>query len=400
MKVFGDCLAAFKLQTTRDMAEVSKHGQNENGSDNQQQEALSQALGALDEDAIYKVNADLKQIMLQYLDSAGRKHQMLVSLSWRDSQLRVSNCQADLPEKSLHQFPAPIHTVGSDHAESEPNRKRPKLEMEHEGAGGRNSGNHFSLQARPPFPFSTALSLLRQETSSGAGSGFTLKTELSACFQEFKNIVDNCQDLWNELDDLDSICCLSGMSSTPAKPSRSRTQRMLQISDAVRLLLTLNVSHPRQPPEAYHVVSTDKEAHYLYERRFLGNLEQSLWNDAVSVRKNLECCLGVSLQVTSAFSPTGRCDNESDMPEMEELNSAKECGVCYTTELEGEDTGLPGSYTELPSITCDNDCCNRTYHESCLQEWLESLPSSRVAFDTLLGECPYCQGPISTPLRE
>jgi E3 ubiquitin-protein ligase FANCL len=76
---------------------------------------------------------------------------------------------------------------------------------------------------------------------------------------------------------------------------------------------------------------------------------------------------------------------------------AVECGICYTYGLTVEDdAAVKGkSREEIPDQLCPNAKCNRVYHLSCLTGWLQSLPSTRTSFDTIFGECPYCQESIS-----
>lgn len=53
-----------------------------------------------------------------------------------------------------------------------------------------------------------------------------------------------------------------------------------------------------------------------------------------------------------------------------------ECGVCYSALGAGDAERCPG--------------CGRGFHRECLAEWFRSDPSTRRAFDTVFGRCPYC----------
>ena len=83
-----------------------------------------------------------------------------------------------------------------------------------------------------------------------------------------------------------------------------------------------------------------------------------------------------------------------------------ECGICYAYRL-----GVGGV---LPEIVCENSHCGQPFHHPCLLEvrvplfspcwcanipwevlllllqWLRGLPTSRMSFNTIFGECPYC----------
>lgn len=64
--------------------------------------------------------------------------------------------------------------------------------------------------------------------------------------------------------------------------------------------------------------------------------------------------------------------------------------MCYTYKL-GD---------ELPDKICEEPRCARPFHTSCLAEWLRSLQETRQSFDTLFGECPYCNTAISVRLSK
>ena len=83
-----------------------------------------------------------------------------------------------------------------------------------------------------------------------------------------------------------------------------------------------------------------------------------------------------------------------------------ECGICYAYRL--------GVGAVLPEIVCENSHCGQPFHHPCLLEvrillfspcwcanipwevlllllqWLRGLPTSRMSFNTIFGECPYC----------
>ena len=102
------------------------------------------------------------------------------------------------------------------------------------------------------------------------------------------------------------------------------------------------------------------------------------WSEERSIRDNLELWLGSSL-------PSPLSTEKSDY--------LVECGICYSHRLpvmsdEGDTT--TDEEGPLPEEKCSNSNCNRYYHESCLFEWLHSLPTARVSFDRIFGNCPYC----------
>mmetsp|Transcript_1596 Transcript_1596/g.3667 ORF Transcript_1596/g.3667 Transcript_1596/m.3667 type:complete len:166 (+) Transcript_1596:1-498(+) len=113
------------------------------------------------------------------------------------------------------------------------------------------------------------------------------------------------------------------------------------------------------------------------------------WSETRSVRENLELWFGSSLPSPLSPSTTEKSDY------------LVECGICYAHRLPTEeDDNDPDSKGEgpLPEVKCSNSSCNRHYHESCLFEWLHSLPTARVSFDRIFGACPYCCEPVSVKI--
>lgn len=50
-----------------------------------------------------------------------------------------------------------------------------------------------------------------------------------------------------------------------------------------------------------------------------------------------------------------------------------------------------------PTQQCENAQCGQHFHAACLQSWLQYLPTAHLAFDTLIGTCPYCTHSLSLP---
>jgi len=84
-----------------------------------------------------------------------------------------------------------------------------------------------------------------------------------------------------------------------------------------------------------------------------------------------------------------------------------ECGICYSYKLgqvRSSMLALPFGCVQCPSPTrlqtipeyvCDNPKCARTFHVSCLYEWLKALRTTRQSFNSLFGNCPYCSHPCT-----
>ncbi|KAL3823834.1 hypothetical protein ACHAXA_004106 [Cyclostephanos tholiformis] len=107
------------------------------------------------------------------------------------------------------------------------------------------------------------------------------------------------------------------------------------------------------------------------------------WSKERSIRENLELWFGSPLP-----SPLSSFNEKSDF--------LVECGICYTHRLPTEDSNTDEGH--LPEVKCGNPSCSRHYHESCLFEWLHSLPTARVSFDRIFGSCMYCSQGISVKI--
>ena len=108
------------------------------------------------------------------------------------------------------------------------------------------------------------------------------------------------------------------------------------------------------------------------------------WSKERSIRENLELWFGSPLPSPLSSSATEKSD------------FLVECGICYTHRLPTEDSNTEEG--PLPEVKCGNLSCSRHYHESCLFEWLHSLPTARVSFDRIFGSCPYCSQGISVKI--
>lgn len=51
-----------------------------------------------------------------------------------------------------------------------------------------------------------------------------------------------------------------------------------------------------------------------------------------------------------------------------------------------------------PCQVCNNATCGRAYHNACLLEWLMALPDARRSFQTVFGECPFCQATMAVTM--
>ena len=280
-----------------------------------------------------------------------------------------------------------------------------------------------------------------------------LHVQLDNCYQAFVDRVDRLQNFWNDLQDLDQHSSQQqhhvnddDIFRSPGGKQQQQQQhngdngdelgdrittwRKLRLppllspennppceaattAAAVVLRLSVDPLNPRRLPESYRF-STTKGSSSLLTRtttekatgehqqlqiikaRFQANLRAGLWNDSTTLRENLERCLEMPLLAQLHNNDSSHDENSSaDMNDDE--NKCAACGICYTSELPAEEDE-ERLVSQFPTIVCDNPSCGRGYHPSCLQEWLLSLPTSRITFDLIVGDCPYCQESLAAPL--
>lgn len=305
-----------------------------------QLEKLERVYGS---DAVKDLSDDLLKVTLQCQDAAGRSHVLSLVLSPDTFPQSCPAFTCELPIKSGWQ---PSWRYGDESMPS----KRHKVESDEKQIHLRENGD--------------------EKGDDDIGYG------LIGLYADFIRAVRTCQDLWNELDDLDASTWILEPSARP--PCRSVLERRIALTEATSIVIELDCEHPRAPPKTVRWIGADTS---VYRKKFEQYMStpDSGWSTQLSIKYNLERSLGIHLP--------------SSPSEMSEV--ALECSICYAHDLPTED----GS-SEFPDTFCENLKCARHYHESCLHDWLHSLPSSRKSFDRLIGSCPYCSEPISAALQQ
>ncbi|GAB6021123.1 hypothetical protein CHUAL_003757 [Chamberlinius hualienensis] len=185
---------------------------------------------------------------------------------------------------------------------------------------------------------------------------------LSDIVCQFEKQLRFYQTLWNELDDIDAKTWVM----EPEKPRKSDLTRRVALGEGASLIFTVDAINPRAPP-VWQMMGND---------RVISPLQVTLdktftnWNETLSVVDNWKTVLKMEL-------PSPMNTNREDVQ--------IDCGICYVFKL-GD---------KIPDRRCEDLKCKREYHSECLYEWLQSLPSSRRTFNTIFGECPYCNKSIS-----
>ena len=349
---------------------------------------------------VQELSDDLDRVTLQYTDSGGRSHQIWMQLSSsagpesgnHEHGVAVLQCEAALPPAALENFPVPIRDPTSGSEISEPDKKKRKvMAMDNDPSPLDELFESEGLLSPDPE---------KDKVANGK--------MLVNCFQEFVHIVQSLQAFWNEMDDLTQHCIIVLEAKETSNLKRHSTSHcIIKLNESAQMLLNLDVHRPRDLPSSYEFIDIGDTVGGAtrFASRFQGNLKSGRWSNNSPIRENLERCLEVSLpSLETADTEVANTKGSNCLGS--ELHvcpgqdgNGNECGICYTRELLPDDEdGGGGEPPEFPSITCEHQSCGRGYHRSCLQEWLESLSSSRVTFDIVVGQCPYCQQPLSAPL--
>ncbi|XP_013407858.1 E3 ubiquitin-protein ligase FANCL [Lingula anatina] len=184
---------------------------------------------------------------------------------------------------------------------------------------------------------------------------------LQFLYKQFQNMLETLQDFWNQLDEIDSKTWIL----EPENPIRGASKRRIALGNNSSVQIQVDPKNPRLPPEC-KLLGADHVINPLNSR--IGE-----WNPEDSILNNLERVLNVQFP-----SPANSKKEDFNM----------ECGICYAYRLE----------MEIPDKACDDQRCGQPFHQTCLYEWLRALPSSRQSFNTIFGECPYCNKPITVKM--
>jgi E3 ubiquitin-protein ligase FANCL len=295
-------------------------------------------------DAVKELSDDLLKVTLQCRDAAGRSHVLSLVLSPDTFPQSCPSCTCELPIKSGWQ---PSWRHGDESMPS----KRHKVESDKEEIHLKENGD--------------------KKDDGDVGYGLT------GLYTDFTRAVLTYQDLWNELDDLDASTWILEPSVRP--PCRSVLERRVALTEATSIVIEVDCERPRAPPKTVRWIGADTSTYRKKFEQYMSTPDSG-WSMQLSIKDNLERSLGIRLP----------------SPPSETSEVALECSICYTHDLPTEEDGS----SEFPDTTCDYLPCGRHYHESCLRDWLYSLPSSRKSFDRLLGTCPYCNEPISAAIQQ
>nr|XP_054485177.1 E3 ubiquitin-protein ligase FANCL isoform X2 [Agelaius phoeniceus] len=204
------------------------------------------------------------------------------------------------------------------------------------------------------FPVPFAVSWMPQVTAPA--------NSLMDIYNQFLAALESLKEFWDALDEIDGKTWVL----EPENPTRSATTRRIAIGNNVSVNIEVDPRHPNMLPECYFLGA----GHEVNPLRTKLNNNMHLWDPEVSLLQNLRELLGIDFPSRAV---------------LEKSDFAKDCGICYAYRLEGS----------APDHVCDDPRCGQPFHQACLYEWLQGLPTSRQSFNVIFGECPYCNKPLT-----
>jgi len=307
--------------------------------------ALVAELEAVGWDLVAHVSDDFAQVVLRVSDAAGRAHELTLRLP-PDFPSQPPACTAALPEPLDAQLPLSLANHG----------------LAADGLAG---------PAREAAP----------RVARGAVSAVVPRGgfQLPALLAKFRSRLERYQLAWDLLDDLDGHVWVLD----PPEPTRADMFRRVALGKHSSILIRLAVESPSSVCECEFLGAEAAVA----PLRDLFNRGLRQWNPRATTRANLERILAISFP--SAPQPAA---TQAGAGGVDGADGLEMCGICYCVRLPVD--GGKGRST-LPDCVCNNTKCAKAFHPSCLQEWLQALPTTRHTLDSMFGDCPYCGESVS-----
>ncbi|KAM4042734.1 E3 ubiquitin-protein ligase FANCL [Anomaloglossus baeobatrachus] len=194
---------------------------------------------------------------------------------------------------------------------------------------------------------------------------WTPQSSLQDIYNQVFSTLESLKGFWDTLDEIDTKTWVL----EPEKPTRGATMRRIAIGNNVSITIDLNPRHPTMLPECYFLGAD----HVVQPLKDKLNSNVHLWDPETGLLQNLKDILETDFPSKSDF---------------EKSDFTMDCGICYAYRLD----------SAIPDQVCDDPHCAQPFHQACLYEWLNGLPSSRQSFNIIYGECPYCTKPITLKL--
>ena len=251
-----------------------------------------------------------------------------------------------------------------------------------------------SFPLRPPVVTSTDLPIALNLPKSSP-----LYYSLVDILRQFDGVLEQCQRLWDDLDDLDANTWVI----EPTAPTRSVTYRRIALGRHVTVGIKIDAGIGSAGPPDLAFMGADSTVEELLHTV---RVNRHKWDaESRSLRENLQVILG-GIQLPTRGG--GGCEGGGGGWGSGADDVVADCAICYNYRRpleendavmkEGEGEGEKEEEKEqgeVPEVNCSNTMCGKPFHRRCLREWLGADASTRVSFDTMFGACPYCSSPIA-----
>ncbi|GAB4847155.1 hypothetical protein Ancab_026166 [Ancistrocladus abbreviatus] len=200
-------------------------------------------------------------------------------------------------------------------------------------------------------------------------------SRLKDVVQQFMEHLEKLQEFWYAMENIEK--CLSVVGS--GQQSHATSHQQINIGSDCCLVLHVNAKHPRSLPGC-RFMGSDPLVHSL-RKRWIRNCKS--WSKDKTLSENLTSILETRLPEPEDVQRTGQ---------------TLECGICYAQFLPTDDEfgAKSGSKTDY---TCENGNCGRAFHSVCLEDWLQSITTTRRSYGILFGNCPYCSEPVAVKVN-
>ncbi|CAB3360498.1 Hypothetical predicted protein [Cloeon dipterum] len=218
-----------------------------------------------------------------------------------------------------------------------------------------DAGTHLlRVQAHPDGSFNCQCPNLPEKSAQ-----LVLQSRsIGAAFKSLQQQVQDLQPFWKQLAEIDAKTWVLD----PTEPNLGHTRRQISIETGFSVTVAVDPSDPLALPELSFLGPDSK----------VGPLESRLRNKQwrvcdESLLASLQEFLGVEF-AEAAGAAASQAESQEPM-----------CSVCFAPDALDR--------------TCE--MCQGLFHEQCLLQWLQSVPSNRTAFNRIVGQCPLCKQEIS-----
>lgn len=222
--------------------------------------------------------------------------------------------------------------------------------------------HHVTVALPPTYPEAAPVCYVDLPEALDLGHWNAATSNLHTVLQALGEAARRYGPLWTALDDLDQHTWVL----EPTAPSRSSCSRRIAVAPHCSVLVTVAPLHPLAVP-VLRFLGADKTVQPLKDAL---NSRLGEWDPLLPLHVNLAHCLAVEFPSAVNSSRDAFADDH--------------CAICYEYRLADA----------VPEVVCDNERCSKAFHRTCLYDWLRAIPSSKTAFASVYGACPWCEASL------